>query len=64
MSKEENCWGCINIDQESFPFGHSEDSEDKILKKHAIDVEGCGMFDTNDYTWLEILFCPVCGKKL
>ena len=61
---KEECNGCVNIEQESFPFGHSVDDDEQVVKKHAIDVEGCGMYDFDDYSWLEIHFCPVCGKKL
>ena len=52
------CSGCVNIEEQEFPFGSSE------KKKHAIGTEGCGVFDEDDYSWLEIFFCPVCGRKL
>jgi len=55
---EKICKGCQNITEESFPFGTNEKG------KPAIDTEGCGEYDTDDYSWLEIKYCPVCGRKL
>ena len=48
------CEGCETIKQLNFPFT-------KIAGKLCIDQEGCGI---DRETYLEIKYCPVCGKKL
>ena len=58
LNDSTQCPGCINIAQESFPFASGE------TKEHSINTEGCGIFDLDDYSHLEIFFCPVCGIKL
>lgn len=59
---ENECKGCININQESFPFGRSG-----MEGVYYIDTEGCGLFDSVSACYgqgLIIKFCPVCGRKL
>lgn len=68
MEEEEmsECKGCINIKNESFPFGRINWHQDKRFF-FAIDTEGCGSYDTNadgKELGLIIYYCPVCGKKL
>jgi len=57
IQQQAECKGCLNIEGRHFPFGET--------KGHAaIDTEGCGFYDENDYSWLVIKYCPVCGKAL
>ena len=52
----ENCIGCENIKNESFPFMY-------FVGKYRIDTEGCGITQPGSYE-LIIYYCPVCGRKL
>jgi len=57
---EKECVGCLNIKYPHWPFEHS--SFDGKKKGNFIDTEGCGLTQ-GDY-FLEIFYCPVCGKKI
>ena len=58
LKKKNNCPGCENIKNQSFPFTKNKKG------KPAIDTEGCGFYDEKDYSNLEINYCPVCRRKL
>jgi len=57
-----DCIGCENIDYGSFPFNEKEDANSN-KKGFYIDTEGCGIVQEGNY-WLEIFYCPVCGRKI
>jgi len=51
---ENECHGCVSIREELFPF----EAFDGIV---YIDQECCGV---DGKTYLEIRYCPVCGKRI
>lgn len=59
---ENNCIGCLNIENGHFPFGERKDLNTET-EGFFIDTEGCGITNDGDY-FLKIYFCPVCGIKL
>ena len=54
---EIKCVGCENIKNQSFPFCFDG------KRRCFIDTEGCGITQKGD-SFLQIFYCPVCGKKL
>lgn len=57
----ETCIGCQNIKNASFPFTHESQND---IKGFFIDTEGCGIVQNEEAYYLQIFYCPVCGKKL
>jgi hypothetical protein len=62
------CIGCKNIKEERFPFNSKSprwDDGEPPTGKMYIDTEHCGITQGGrEDSYLEIFFCPVCGKKL
>lgn len=57
----EECVGCINIRNKSFPFSHKGTTGKEGF---FIDSEGCGLTQNEEEYFLEIFYCPVCGQNL
>ena len=55
--KTKICKGCISIKEDLFPFTKFSEGG---RKGQFIDQVGCGV---NGNQFLEIRYCPVCGKK-
>ena len=62
MSKKKICIGCENIKNSSFPFCNEANETER--KGTFIDTEGCGLVQNEKEYFLEIFYCPVCGKKI
>ena len=58
IQQQVECKGCLNIEGAHFPFGNTSSGH------FGIDTEGCGFYEKDDYSWLYIHYCPVCGKEL
>lgn len=59
--KCDGCIGCKNIEDNNFPFITTNEVEGN---RYFVDSELCGFVQNKEIGYLEIFYCPVCGRKL